>query len=88
MKLFVIPKGTKALIHRYTGSLHYDTQEFSTTKENVFDLEEVSIDPVGGVGAHRGLPKTIGGHFAKQGYYGFTRGKWTLIIPATEVKIL
>lgn len=89
MRMFIIPKGTACLVHKDDpGALNYKTEPHTTKEENSFFREDIVIDPVGELGAHRGLPKTIGGDFAKRGYYGFKRDSWTLIVHMNDVTVV
>jgi len=59
------------------------------TKEfNVFDKTELAIDPTGIARWACGPSDmiTIGGTYAKAGYYGFTRDGWTMVVHPKDVE--
>ena len=78
MKLFEVKTGTPVLVHN--SAVHYDVER----KE----LEDVRIDPVGVVGCHRGFERTIGGAYAKAGYYGFAWKHYTILVSMDKVEVL
>lgn len=58
--------------------------EHECKNDNLFFLEDVAIDPLGKQGPDpNGV--TIGGYYAKMGYYGFARDRWTLLVPMDKV---
>lgn len=57
-----------------------------TRRDNVFDIHELIIDPAG-IAKHATFDSdyTIGGFYAKNGYYGFKSDKWTMLVKAEFV---
>jgi hypothetical protein len=87
MGMFLIPQGTKVKLIREGKEWHaQNIREFVTTKLNVFEKEEVVVDPVGKLGCHQGHSKTIGGAYAKAGWYGFRSQGWNVLVPASNVQ--
>ena len=60
----------------------------TTKADQLFGKEEVAVDPVGKLGAHRGMPCTIGGQYAANGWYGFRRDGWVMLVPVPDVEFL
>jgi len=86
MKLFEVKTGTPVLVHN--SAVHYDVERKELKRTMVFELEDVRIDPVGVVGCHRGFERTIGGAYAKAGYYGFAWKHYTILVSMDKVEVL
>ena len=72
MIAFIIPEKTEVkVIAKNTEWYSYNFKPFTTTKENMFFLEDVRIDPLGNVACGPQDRSTVGGSWAKAGYYGF-----------------
>ena len=58
--------------------------EHTTTRDLMFFAEDIRIDPTGNIGPHpQGV--TIGGAYARAGYYGFERDGYILLVAAHDV---
>ena len=86
MRAFEIKAGTVVRVIK-DGQEWYgpNFQSHTTTQDNLFFLEEVAIDPFGKVGCGPQFKKTIGGHYAKSGWYGFRRDGWCILVPMGQV---
>ena len=90
MGMFLIKKGTPVRIVdfsrvNYPGSI----VKLITTKDIVFGKEDLTIDPTGIAWKYTAVPqnvKTIGGDYAKKGYYGFNYEKHTMLVASSYVK--
>lgn len=84
--MFLIPQGTR--IQAVRSGLDWSPRNMRshvTRKDNVFDKEEVIVDPVGKLGANRQHACTIGGSYARNGWYGFESDGWIMLVPANQV---
>ena len=84
--MFMIPAGTK--VRAIKSGLDWsprNMRDHITRKNNVFDKEEVIVDPVGKLGTNRRHIHTIGGSYARSGWYGFESEGWVLLVPANNV---
>lgn len=66
-------------------------QEHETTKDNVFNLEEMTIDPTMPYSSWcltRYNKSTVGGYWAECGYYGFRQNGWFVLIPTNKVTLV
>lgn len=91
MRAFTIAKGTTIkIIKEKTEWYAENFAEHVTTKENMFFLEDMVVDPTGILGQACGPQhkRTIGGAYAAAGNYGFKRDGWVALIPAGEVTVL
>lgn len=79
-KIRVIKKGKEWRAPNFTDT--------TAAKDNLFDKEEVVIDPVGKLGCHRGDQNVIGGDYARAGYYGFERDGWIVLCHISLVSYL
>jgi hypothetical protein len=63
---------------------------YTTARENVFDLTEVVVDPLGKAGIFGPASPTVGGRFAREGYYGFKRTDRAdvLLVHGSHVEVL
>jgi hypothetical protein len=88
MRAFEIKTGTIVSVIK-EGKEWYgpNFEEHETTKDNLFFLEEIAIDPMGHVGTGPQHRVTIGGAYAKAGYYGFLRDGWYMLVPMDKVNI-
>jgi len=57
-----------------------------TKKEHLFFAEDVRIDPLGIIGCGPQYKSTIGGDFARKGYYAFERDGNILIVHQNYVE--
>lgn len=84
--MFLVPEGT--LVQAVRSGLDWsprNMREHVTRKDNVFDKEEVIVDPVGKLGCNRSYAQTIGGRYAQSGWYGFESEGWVMLVPANQV---
>ena len=89
MRAFAINAGTPCHVIREGAEWTADnflSHEFE--KNAMFFREDIVVDPVGKIGCHRGLPSTIGGLYAINGFYGFKRSGWIVIVHVSEVQVL
>lgn len=104
MKLFRLAAGTEVLVHdQQTSSIgHYDVSDEVLTRELIFELEDMVIDPIGAhslaIGPQNDV--VIGGAYAKAGYYGFSfepgvnthklshNKRYTVLVPGDRVEVL
>ena len=87
MGMFQVEKGTKVRLIPEGKPWHPNhIREFTTTKVNIFTKEEVIVDPIKKLGTNRSHPKTIGGAYAKAGWYGFKSQGWNVLVHASNVK--
>lgn len=88
MKLFIVKQGTPCRVIQ-------DGQEWrpenllthETEHDHTFEIEQIRIDPVGKVSLHKGFSSTIGGVYAKNGYYGFSLRGWVMVVHQSFVKV-
>jgi len=87
MTMFFIKRGTKCkTIRDHAEWYHGNFTEYYTEEDMVFGKEQVTIDPVGKLGIHHGMPHSVGGLYANAGYYGFNKEGTTFIIHAEHVE--
>jgi hypothetical protein len=91
MKRFCVKRDAKARIikdglHRGDKAI---IEDYVTKKISVFSEDEVIVDPIGKLGLHGPLSPTVGGDFAREGYYGFQKAAHTaiLIIHRNQVEL-
>ena len=89
MRGFVVKKGTPALTVKDGVEWEANNiKRIETSKEHCFFREDIVVDPIGKIACHSGYAKTVGGNFAKRGYYGFRRDGWTLLVPLSVVEVI
>ena len=93
MKLFSVSKGTKVRVIEDGQEWYSDNIKNHETSENhAFELEEMCVDPVrtnGGNPASSAFDlNTVGGDWARAGWYGFRRDGWVILIPFNDVTVL
>ena len=71
MRAWLVKEGTKVISVKISGLAQPKMKEQTIKKETMYFEEDVVIDPVGKFGVGPQHQATIGGKFAKQGYYGF-----------------
>lgn len=89
MRAFIIAKNTPAYVVKQYGNWNTEMRRIHTKEEHMFFVEEMRIDPTG-IAKHCSVPadaKTIGGQFARDGFYGFLRDGWYLIVHAANVEV-
>ena len=88
MKLFKVAKGTEVKVIK--GGVEWYSGNFvthTTKNENIFELEQIVIDPVGKQGPNKhGV--TVGGAWANAGWYGFEQGGFILMATIHQVEVL
>lgn len=88
MGAFVVKAGAKCVVIK-DGADWGDFKNFMAHKvkeKQIFDKSELVIDPTGiAKYAARSCDKTIKGMYAKDGWYGFQRKGWTLLVPSFQV---
>lgn len=89
MGMFVIESGVKSIVVKDGAewTLSGNFKDFTTTKVNVFDKGELVIDPTN-ISKYACTPsfRTIGGQYAKAGWFGFRSGGWILLVPGNHVQ--
>jgi len=91
MRAFMIDKGVQARAIKDTV-LDWQMQNYktiTTSDDLMFFIEDMRIDPTG-IAKHASTPAnrvTIGGHWASQGYYGFERKGWVLLVHHSQVTV-
>lgn len=84
--MFEIKAGTEVKVIRDGKEWYSDNFRIHVTKEdNLFDKEEMIIDPTGIASwcpPINGV--TVGSAYAKAGWYGFRRDGWALLVPASN----
>lgn len=73
MKAFIIEAGTEVKmipVETYSGGGFMALRDYTTKAEKMFFVEDVIVDPIGSVGSGPS-EKTVGGVWAKAGWYGF-----------------
>ena len=58
-------------------------KDHTVTKDLLFFAEDIAIDPLGNLSPVDGV--TVGGAWAKAGWYGFRRDGWVLMVPFSDV---
>lgn len=100
--MFKIHAGTKVkLIKEGKEWYAHNFLEYTTTVDTIFEKHEIVIDPVGRISCHAGYVNTIGGQYAKAGWYGFKRQNeqdlteqekkqvgWVLLVPMSQTEYL
>lgn len=88
MKLFTIKSGTPCRVVKVGNEwTPGNILTHETEHENVFEVEDIAIDPVGRVNCHAGMTRTIGGSYARNGYYGFVKRGWIIIVHQSFVQV-
>lgn len=90
MRAFIVPAGTPAVALR-NGPAMVEQDSVTTRREAMYFLEDVTVDPLGRVGAGP-VGVTLGAAYAAGGWYGFRlptnpRGYSTLLVRAEHVTI-
>jgi len=89
MLALCIKKGTAARVIK-DGAEWYEEnfRDFTTTMNLMFFREEIAVDPIGSLAtaSTKHHVHTIGGWVARQGYYGFRRGGFCLLVHANDVE--
>ena len=80
-----VKAGTKGKVIKDGREWHGDNfKDHTATKDLLFFAEDIVIDPIGKLGpAPNGV--TVGGAWAKAGWYGFKRDGWVLMVPFSDV---
>ena len=81
-----VAKGTKGLVIK--DGKEWVAPNFithTTTRDLMFFVEDIRIDPLGHVGCGPQDVATIGGAYAKGGWYGFERDGYILLVGADDV---
>jgi hypothetical protein len=88
--MFEVKKGVACfLIPKGKSWSHNSVVEYVTSMDNIFEKHELCVDPTGiSKYANGPLDKTVGGMWAKNGFYGFTRGGNSLLVGASNVNYL
>lgn len=87
MRMFVIPAGTKVGAIEVGQPLESVRQVrvVNTALDNNFEREDIVLDPVGRL-------TSLGGQFADKlkslGYYGFTFGRWVMLVHMSHVTVI
>lgn len=93
MKAFIVPEGVKVAVIKKGKEWYDDNFEHKVTnKESMFFVEDITVDPVGRLGIHRGFVNTVGGMYAKDGFYGFSlsansQNYETMLVHASDVEV-
>jgi hypothetical protein len=86
--MFRIEKGTPArAIREGLEWLPGNFMDLQTKNDCLFDKNQIVLDPIGKLGCRQN-GHVIGGCLEKMGYYGFRKGKWTLIVHITNVRYM
>ena len=80
-----VKEGTEGKVIREGKEWHGSNfKAHTTTKDLMFFAEDIVIDPLGHIGpSPNGV--TVGGTWAKAGWYGFYREGWYLLVPFDKV---
>jgi hypothetical protein len=70
MRAFVIEEGTRVNAIKFNGLAQPQIDEKVIKEQTLYFLEDIVIDPVGKIGCGPQY-MTIGGDWARKGYYGF-----------------
>ncbi|WAB25108.1 hypothetical protein M3_0157 [Lysinibacillus phage vB_LfM_LysYB1] len=89
MKAFVLEVGTKAKAVKFNGLQQPVIEDKVIKKETMYFLEDLQVDPIGKHGAGP-QHNTIGGDWARKGYYGFqlpknSKGYDLLLVHSNDV---
>lgn len=88
MGMFVVKAGAEAIAIRDGREWYPENMtEIKTKTTHVFWKEEMILDPTG-IAKWACVPandRTIGGAYAKAGYFGFRRDGWALLVRAANV---
>jgi len=82
MRAFTIKKGTPAKVIRDGKEwLNDNFVNHTTTKDNMFFIEDMTVDPTG-ISKTACVPGTVvvGSAWAGAGYYGFRKDGYTLLV--------
>lgn len=80
MRFFKVPAGT--LVRTIKVNDEWYSKSETTSRDTFFEVEDIRIDPMGHVGVGPQYFKTVGGVWAKLGYYGFK----IMASPTSEVE--
>lgn len=70
MRAFIIKEGTEVIAVNFKKSSSATLDKKIVKKETMYFLEDIGVDPIGKVGVGPNH-NSIGGRWARQGYYGF-----------------
>jgi len=88
MKLFIIKKNTPIKVIKEGKEWYSKNFKDTFTKhENIFELHDIIVDPLGNIGSTRFNKVTIGSLFAENGYYGFKKDGWVMLVSANNVEV-
>lgn len=88
MRGFLVVKDTKVRVIK-EGKEWYGSNfvDHVCKQDNMFFTEDIRIDPVGILGpCKNGV--TVGGSWAKAGWYGFENKGYVMMVPASKVTVL
>lgn len=88
MRAFQIRRGTEIQVMKLDGSVEAKTMK----RDELYEIEDVVIDPLGHVGQGP-QDKSIGGEYARGGFYGFNlpanrAGYMVLITKVENVRVV
>jgi len=88
MGMFLVEKGTAVFVIKEGDSWCADNiKPYITKNDNVFDKGEMILDPTGILSyAHGPGNNNIGQYYASNGYYGFKRDGWYIIVYSRSVQ--
>ena len=90
MRAFLVKQGTPVKVIRDGKEwLSVNFVDYTTTKENMFFIEDMRADPTGisPMACGPQNKKVVGGAWAKAGYYGFTRDGYTMMVQFDNVEV-
>jgi hypothetical protein len=91
MRAFLIAEGTKVKAIKFNGLAQPQIEEKVIKEETMYFLEDIAIDPIGKVDCGP-QHNTIGGDWARKGFYGFKlpankSGYDIILVHSNEVEV-
>jgi hypothetical protein len=87
MKLFKVPVPARVMVFKteeWEAQNMQAARNMSTRKENVFELEDMVLDPLN----PQKVDGTVWEVYAKTGWYAFKRDNYIMLVPGSRVEIM
>lgn len=91
MRAFVVKKGTEVFAAGFKKSSSVVLDKKITKEDKMYFIEDIGVDPIGKVGTGPNH-NSIGGQWAREGYYGFklpqnTQGYELMLVHDADLEI-
>lgn len=93
MRAWIVKEGVKAQAVKFNGLQNPKIESKVIKKEVMYFEEDVAIDPIGKFGCGPQYSKTIGGDWARKGFYGFklpnNKSGWDImLVHANDIEVV